>query len=288
LHTPSTVAHFRPKMPYHPAAIILLLALLLTPCLVRAGDPWQAMLEHDMTQAADLFAEQLAESPENPRLALAYATALLGRQPRTNSNIEESRRLLRELLAARHQAPNITPSAQFLLGRIAHHHLSRPDLAEARTHYEELIRSYPDHPLAGVASVHLGSLLLEVDSGVPLPEALTRIDTLAAETRSGPSRAELLLLGGRIRLQLEGDTSAALERFLAARVIGVAALGRNGDIDLTIGTLAARLGKHELAARHYRAFADEFPRDTRAYTARRLAAESEAAINSVALSEDAK
>lgn len=269
-------------MPDHVSKALLVLACMSAGiCSAKpAADPWVAARNLDFTAAADGFARLHAAAPADPRLAVAHASGLLARQPRTSGNIATARAVLERVAAT---APASSPGtaappaadphilAAYLLARIEHEHLDSPRPEAARAAYEALRRAHPGHPLADHAAVHLGFLLVETDPGAA---AITPLEALLASVELPAARRELHLLLGHVFIRRLDDTAAALTHYQAARRIGSKMPGRAPDLDLAIATLAGRIGDHALAAVHYRAFAEARPRDTRADTAHRLAAEA--------------
>jgi tetratricopeptide (TPR) repeat protein len=241
------------------------------------AEPWSAALNLDYNTAAATLEKQHAHSPDDPRLATAHAASLLVREPSTSANVALARTTLETVLAA--FAPDDSehrPLALYLLGRIAHDHQDPPRLDDAIAHYEQLRREHPGHALADQAAVHLG-LIRALQ--LPPPEfqtAVTQVETLLAAVVTPAARRELHHLLAHLHWHGRGDAVAALPHYLAGRAIGFEAPYRNGEVDLTIAGLARDLGRDDLAARHYLAFAEANPRDGRAQTARRLAAEATA------------
>ena len=266
-------------MPFAPR--LFLSGLALAPALVFAEPapsdfaPWDAALNFDFNAASALFAERHVAAPDDARLALAHAGTLLARQPRTNANVAEARATVARVLAAPAGAvaADHHALALYLEARIAHDHLAEPDLPVARAGYDRLRQTHPDHPLADHAAVHLAIILLQQTPGLGFEERRDGLAALASSVRAPSAKRELLFLLGRLHWDERGDAASALDPLLAARAFGYESPARNGEVDLFIADLAARAGRPALAERHFLAFADAYPRDTRANTARRLAAE---------------
>jgi tetratricopeptide (TPR) repeat protein len=265
------------------------LALVLLPALVPAAsteadplastgsvpEPWRSALRFDFNRASDEFARLHAASPDDHRIAIARASSLLARQPRTQANILAARGLLERVATGAPSESDEAIAARLLVARIAESHQqpSRPE--EARALYEALLRDHAGHRIADQAAVHLALL-----TAYPLPpaspldpaEVQTCIEALRARAGSPPARRDLHALQGNLLLRA-GDEAGALPHFLAARAIGFRQAERNADTDLTIGNLARALGDNDLAARHYQSFLRDRPRDARASTVRRYLVE---------------
>ena len=263
----------------HSSGAGLLVLACFSQAMAAEADPWSAAFNLDYNQAASLLAREHARSPEDPRRATAYAASLLVREPYTAANVALAHSTLETVLAA--LGPDDSehrPLALYLLGRIAHDHQDPPRLDDAIARYEQLRREHAGHPLADQAAVHLG-LIRALQ--LPPPEfqtAVAQVGALLADVTTPAARRELHHLLAHLHWHGRGDAAAALPHYLAGRAIGFEAPNRNGDIDLTIAGLARELGRDDLAARHYRAFAEANPRDGRAQTARRLAAEAAARL----------
>ncbi len=268
----------------HPALRPLLVLACLPSVLFAvapAPDPWTEARDFEFTAAAEKFARLHAGAPADARIAVAHAAGLLARQPRTAGNIADARAVLERVVATAGSAPGATAVndphvlAAYLLARIDHEHLDTPRPEAARAAYETLRRDHPGHPLADHAAVHLGFLLVEADPSAA-SAAIAPLEALLATVGLPAARRELHLLIGHLLIRRLDDPAAALPHYQAARRIGSEMPGRDPDLDLAIATLAGRTGDHALSAAHYLAFADARPRDTRAHTARRLAAEAAA------------
>lgn len=228
-------------------------------------DPWQTALSFDYNIAAERFAKLHEESPGDPRLAVAYASSLLVRQPRTESNILSARDLLLALSKSSHA---YSPITLYLLARIETDHLAAPDLASARRHLERLRREHPEHPLADDAAVELADFAAFLE-GRDTPEAVAHIETLLATAHTPPAIRDLHLILFNLKLRRLKASAAALPHLVAARAVGFEQPRRNADIDLSIANLARETGDLDLARRHYEAFVAAAPRDVRADTVRR-------------------
>lgn len=242
---------------------------------VTPGDPWQAAASLDYNQAARLLEPLQREHADDPRIATAFAASLLVRDPVTASNIQQAQSILENLLIQLPRAEQrYRPLTIYLLARIAHDHVEPAQLDTARARYEQLRCEYPGHPLADQAAVHLGLLLALQQPPVDSGQAVSNVESLLTTVTEPAAQRELHYLLAYLFWQMRGDAAAALPHYIAGREIGFEAPYRNGEVDLTIAGLARELGRNELAAQHYLAFAEANPRDGRAQTARRLAAEA--------------
>ncbi len=265
---------------------LFLIPLILVPFVALPGlgastlaDPWVEARNLNFSAAAESLEHLHRATPDDARVTVALAAALLARQPRTEGNIIEARALLER--AARLTNAAATPAdadqrilAAYLVARIDHDHFETPRLDSARSGYESLRLAHPGHPLADQAALQLGYILAYQTPGLAAPDAVAPLEALLASVQSANARRELHLLLARLHVRTLRNDAAALPHFQAARGLCSLANNRDSELDLMIGTLAARLGQGSLAARHYLAFADANPQEVRAQTARRLAAEA--------------
>lgn len=237
-----------------------------------APDPWQAGLGFDYNVAAERFESLHAQNPANARNAIAYASSLLVKQPRTDANILAARDLLVKTRETASAPVDQRVLASFLIARIELDHLSPAQPDSARARLEQLRRDHPAHPLADQAAVELAYLDAYKPSGIDAT-AIPRIQASLASVKSpGASRDLHMILAG-LHLRLHNDSAAALPHYLAARAVGFEQPVRNAEADLSIANLARETGDTDLARTHYHAFLKSAPRDVRATTVRRLLAQ---------------
>lgn len=254
-----------------PLFTCLLAAVPLAAEKSPAPDPWQTALAFDYNAAAERFAALHAASPADTHIAVAYASSLLVKQPRTEANIEASRALLLKTLEAAPASDANSVLALYLLARIELDHLdpAQPDSARAR--FEKLRRDHPAHPLADHAAVELAYLAAYPSSG-PDVSAIPSIEALLASVKAPGAARDLHQLLGSLHLRQLRKPTAALPHFIAARAIGFEQPLRNAESDITIANLARETGDLSLARRHYTAFITAAPRDVRTSTVRRILA----------------
>jgi len=265
------------------ALTFVFLRPLLPPSFAAAaptsGDPWLDVLNTRYTAASHKFEKLAKASPDDVRLTLAYAASLLTRDPMTRSNVRNARNILLNVVSGLPVSEtHYRPLALLLLGRIDHDHTEPVQFESARAFYEQLRREYPQHPLADQVAVQLLLLLY-----LQLPES--RSDEVAAQIEATlptvANKSHRLRLRGfaaSVYLGRLKDEAAALPHLIAALEEG----SEDKSLHLHIAYVARRLGRLELAAKHYRAFYESSPRDNRAYTARRIAQELEEASKPVA------
>jgi len=240
--------------------------------------PWQDALNVDYSAASKKLEKLHEADPSDMRVAVAHAAALLSRDPVTQRNVLKARSLLLQIVATLPQSETqYRPLALYLIGRIDHDHLEPAQLDRARDFYDQLRNEYPGHELADQATVQLAMLVALQAPDAKLEEAAAKIEAFLPAVTADHAKRELYSIAGNLHWHIHNDAAAALPLFIAGRELGYEAFSRNSDMDIMIAGLAREIGLGELAAKHYRRFAEAEPRDTRAYTAMKLAREFEEA-----------
>jgi len=237
--------------------------------------PWQDVLTTNYTLASDKLEKLYEADPRNARYAVAYAASLLSRDPTTRANVRKAHSILiKKVSDLPVSETEHRPLALYLLARIEHDHVEPVRFDTARGFYEQLRKEYPDHPLADQAAVQM---LLLMRLSLPEErwgEVAAKLEETIPTVRTDSARRQLHAMG--VNLYEEKailDDAGVLRHLLAGRQVRTASLYGDAQVDLHIAGLARKLGMKELAAKHYLAFAEALPRDTRAYTARRFAKE---------------
>jgi len=247
---------------------------------LKKTDPWDEALSLDYTSASRKLEKLHKEDPSDMRIAVAHAAALLSRDPVTQRNILKARGLLLKLVS---ELPTneaqYRPLALYLLGRIDQDHLEPERLDSAREFYEQLRREHLGHELADQATVHLALLVAMQAPDAQLEDAAAKVEAFLPSVTSAAAKRELHSIAGNLHWYVRQDAEAALPHLIAGRELNYEAFSRNSEVDIMIAGLAREIGLGELAAKHYRSFAAAVPRDTRAYTALRLARELEEEAN---------
>jgi len=263
-------------LPWVTALTFVFFGPLLSPSLAADArsndDPWLDILNTHYTAASHKFEKLAKASPDDTRLTLAYAASLLTRDPMTRSNVRKARGILLNVVSELPVSEtHYRPLALLLLGRIDHDHSEPVQFESACAFYEQLRREYPQHPLADQAAVQLLNLIYLQSPESRSHEVVAQVEATLPTVSRKSHRLRLRELAARIYLRHLKDEAAALPHLIAALEEG----SEDKSLDLHIAYVARRLGQLTLAAKHYRAFYEGSPRDSRAYTARRLAHELE-------------
>jgi len=240
------------------------------------ADPWQDALNVDYTTASRKLEKLHKEDPSDLRITVAHAAALLARDPVTQRNILKARSLLMDLVSDLSTSEaRYRPLALYLLGRIDQDHIAPERLDSAREFYEQLRREYPGHELADQGTVHLALLVAMQAPDAQLEDAAEKVEAFLPTVTADHAKRELHSIAGNLHWYVHQDAETALTHLIAGRELNYESFYRNSDVDIMIAGLAREIGLAELAAKHYRRFAATVPRDTRVYTALRLADELE-------------
>jgi len=240
------------------------------------ADPWQDALNVDYTAASRKLEKLHKADPSDSRIAVAHAAALLSRDPVTQRNILKARNLLLKLVSDLPVSETqYRPLALYLLGRIDQDHIEPERLDSALGFYEQLRREYPGHELADQGTVQLALLVAMQAPDAQLEEAAAKVEAYLPGVTADHAKRELHSIAGNLHWHVHQDAATAIPHLIAGRELNYDAFSRNSEVDIMIAGLAREIGLGELAAKHYRRFAADVPRDTRVYTALRLARELE-------------
>lgn len=239
---------------------------------VEAG--WRALTDYRADDALRQF-EQAAADPAAARTAkFGRAVALLTKQPVTASQVDESRRIFAELADSGQDDP--AQGARFFLGRIAQHHQETPDAAEAARQFRRLLAEYPDSVWAQSALSRLGMLQLYALNSESTPaQRLAETERLLALAKAPEAKGQLHILIAEAIFFYRLPEQQALPHLLAAEPLGgYDRVGRT-DLLVQIGELSRLGGFNAQAAKYYRMYLEENPRDAANYTVRQHLAEVE-------------
>lgn len=222
------------------------------------------------------FVEAAAAMPANAsdeEAKFTRAVLLFNRQPRTETDMAQAIELLSGLADHGKTAEVRARSLYFWAGAEALRSRDEPPVAALHL-YERLWREYPGETYGQRALVQ--RLLLTFYTSEPRKIILARCAEIVRQAEALTDevvRSQFHQVAARGYLHLGGEEARALEHLLKVSELGVARREAWGDVQVSIGQLAAELGRPGLAREHYQEFLREFPRDPRAYTIKaRLAA----------------
>ncbi|MBK8858871.1 MAG: hypothetical protein IPN11_14655 [Opitutaceae bacterium] len=203
-----------------------------------------------------------------------FTTALLlfNRQPRTEADLEAAIGLL-SALTKEGTTPALRARSLYFRARAETLRTREGSPAAIVRLYEQLWREYPAQPFGQRALIHL--LLFALYADEPRESVLAKAEKIEqqAEGLTDPVvRSQFHQVAARGYLHLGKAEARALEHLLKVSELGVARREAAGDLHVSIGQLAAELGRPALAREHFRAFLQEFPNDPRVYTIKALLA----------------
>ncbi len=221
---------------------------------------WQLGAQGLFTEAA----QAMPEKATGEETAFTRAVLLLNRQPRTEEDMKTAIQALRDL---GHGGATAEIRARSLYYAACAASLQTRGQSSSGESFAQLWQDYPEEPYGQRALVHL--MLLAFDSEEPKAVVLTHCDELEdqAKALTDPMvRSHFHQVAARGYLYLGGEAERALAHLLQVHEVGVARRETLGDLHVSIGQLAAELGRSELAQKHYREFLRLFPNDPRVYT----------------------
>jgi len=258
----------------------LLLAGLVLAAASAAGSElaagWQALAGYRATQALQVFDRHLASAdPTVAREArFGRGVALLDKQPVTFSQIDEARALFTALADSGGDDP--AQGARFFLGRIAQHHQPQPDVAEAARQFRRLIAEHENSVWAQSALSRLALLeLYGLNPSAPPAARVAEAEKLLAHARTPAAESELHLAIAEAVFFHRLPAAGALPHLLAAERLGRLDWTARAETLVQIAELSRLAGDRRQAARFYRTFLAENPRDLRHYIVRERLAEME-------------
>ena len=237
---------------------------------------WQALANYRAPQALQVFDRALISADLAVRREAQFGrgVALLDEQPVTVSQVEEARALFAAL--AWSGTDDFAQGARFFLGRIAQHHLAQPDAAEAARQFRQLIAEHESSVWAQSALSRLALLeIYELDLSSPPAARLAEAEKLLAHARTPSAESELHLAMADAIFFYRLPATGALPHLLAAERLGRLDWTARMDVLVQIAELSRLAGNREQAARFYRTFLKENPRDLRHYDVSQRLAEVE-------------
>lgn len=265
-------------MPRRTPLCICLLAIV--PALASAADALRAADTNDAQlapvwrfAAQGSFTEAQAAMPpvlDGAEARFAEAMLLFNRQPRSDENLVNAARLL-AALAQDGESAELRARCRYFQARAET--LRDPDSAAAVGLYEQLWHDYPAESYGQRGLVNL--LLMAFYAPEPRASVLVKVAQIEAQAdrlTDAVVRSQFHQVAARGYLELGGEDAKALHHLLQADRLGVARREAQGDLQVSIGQLAAELGQPAAAREHYSRFLHEFPNDPRVYTVKALLA----------------
>jgi hypothetical protein len=237
-------------------------------------DGWQALKDYRAERALNVFdaAQDHPEAATAREARFGRAVALLDDQPVTSAKLDEAHRLFSELAGS--GTDDFAQGARFFLGRIAQHHATQSDPAEARRQYRQLLNEHVDSIWAQTAISRLALLeIYALNLEQPPADRIAATEDLLGYTRTPTAESELRYVIANAIFFYRLPSTSALQHLLAAEHLGRLGWNERRDVLVQIAELSRRAGNARQAAEYYRKFLAENPRDQRHYIVQeRLAA----------------
>ena len=248
--------------------IVMLIGLVLAASAAASqlAAGWQALADYHAKQALEVFDLHLsdADSAVAREAQFGRGVALLDRQPVTPGQVEEARQLFIALADSGSDDP--AQGARFFLGRIAQHHLAQPDDAEAARQFHQLIAEHEDSVWAQSALGRLALLeIYALNPGSPPAERLAHAGKLLDHARTPAAQSEVHFAIADAIFFYRLPAAGALPHLLAVEKLGRIDWSARSDVLVQIAELSRLAGERQQAAKFYRTFLAENPRDLRHY-----------------------
>lgn len=210
--------------------------------------------------------------PATRETRYALAAGLINFQPVTNQRIQDASNELGSL-AKENPADDIGVQAKYLQARIEQIHRDTPNIPEALRHYQELLDSQPQHPVAQRALARIILLNLftfkKEEFQSPAREQLAASLGERAKTLTDPlaiRMAEMVL--AQAYFQFDWDKQNAMEHTERALATGMVRERSEGNHLMMVALTAEELGQNEKALQYFREFVKKNERDVRTHTVR--------------------
>lgn len=249
-----------------PASLCLVIAAPVAAADAAAPAPAWQLGAQGLFAEAEAALPAAAASTEEGRFTRAVLR--FNHQPRTDADLAAAAAELGQL-AREGSTPELRARSAYFQARAETLRLRAEAPAAVAAWYERLWRDHPDQPYGQRGLVHL--VLLAFYGDEPRAAVCARVQALEREAvrLTDPIvQCQFHQVAARGYLQLGGADAPALAHLLAAERLGAARRETRGDLQVSIGRLAADLGQPGIARTHFEAFLRDFPNDPRAYTVR--------------------
>ena len=230
---------------------------------------WQALANYRAEEALKVFDGRLND-PEGAvarEARFGHAVALLDRQPVSDGQVAEARRLLAELAGS--GTDDFAQGARFYLGRIAQHHQLQPDPAEAARQYRQLIAEHADSIWAQSALSRLALVMIyELDRTAAPATRIAGVEKLLASAKTPSAESELHLVIASAIFFYRLPAAPALPHLLAVVQLARVEWTMRSEVLVQVAELSRQAGQPAQAVKYYQMFLKENPTDPREYIIR--------------------
>ncbi len=235
---------------------------------------WQALANYRAVDALRIFdgVRAATDTALAREARFGHGVALLDLQPVTGAQLDEARRVFTEL--ADIGADDAAQGARFFLGRIAQHHQPQPDPVEAARQFRRLVSEHGNSRWAQAALSRLALLqIYELDPAAPPAVRIAEAGKLLAQARTPAAESELHYTIANALFFYRLPAADALPHLLAAERLRQLDWPTRVEVLVQIAELSRLAGDRVQAAKFYRTFLVENPRDLRVYIVRQHLAE---------------
>jgi tetratricopeptide (TPR) repeat protein len=200
---------------------------------------------------------------------LGLAVCLHHGQPDVPYEKQRAAELYEEILAVEGE-PREKPLALLYRARLADeidYHRDEPDLEQAEALYRRLMESYPKHPLAQEAALHVAQLRIYKTEKADARAAATEFRTWVEAHPGNPLESIQWLALAGAHNSVFNDPAAALEACKQAEAAGLPRMMRRDQFLWTTATFAERAGDRATARRYFARIIEEEPRSSYGYEA---------------------
>ncbi len=259
--------------------VLMLLGCVSATAAMAAGkltEGWQALANYRAPAALQIFDRALTGGDPTVRREAQFGrgVALLDKQPVTPSQVEEARAIFVAL--TKDGTDDFAQGARFFLGRIAQHHLAQADPAEASRQFRQLIAEHESSVWAQSALGRLALLeIYELNPAAAPAARLSEAEKLLVHARTPAAQSEVHVAIADATFFFHLPAAGALPHLVAAERLGRLDWATRSDVLVQIAELSRLAGDRAQAAKFYRTFLAENPRDLRGYIVRQRLAEME-------------
>jgi hypothetical protein len=243
-------------------------AAVPSPPIGTLAEAWQALANNRPDLALPQFERLAAQGRGDPRsVRFGTALSLLAQPTDLPNRVARARALLAALAAD--GSDDVALGARFQLARLAEFQADPPDPLSAAKIFRQLIAEHETSVWAQAALPRLAVLLLYTAAGPADPaQRVAAVAPLLGSARQPAVAVELRLIIADAIFHYRLPDALALPHLLAVEQTAELDVASRGDVLVQIGELSRLAGDGAQAARYYRTFLAEYPRDARQYAVR--------------------
>lgn len=229
-------------------------------------EAWQNAATFLVNDANKIFVIAKAAGDSERERRLGEAVTLFNRQPRTEGNLKNARRLLEQIISG-NEDDDAGIFATYFLARWHESYSNPPQPDFARKLYRKLLERHAGNPLAEASAS--GLVLIDLYEDISSEERGRRfaeLEKLAPLLKTSSGRRDYHLNIGNAYIDFSILPAKAIEHLVAADSEGISRWQIESATWISIGELARIHGDTILASRYYTKFLEKFKRDNRHYS----------------------